>query len=213
MQHRNVVIFGESGAGKSSVVNMLLGKNMAPTSSGLSGCTFSSANYGIWIRDSQYSIYDTAGLNEAKQGTVSSKAAVKDLYRLITNLEGGVNLLVFCMRAKRITTNTVNNYKLFSDALSQGKVPVVAIVTGLEGHEPTMDAWWSENEASFDRYNMHFIGHACITATKGKQIRGRYTFEAEYDMSKKAVENLIASNCRQDGWRMVPIQTFISITA
>lgn len=104
----NVVIFGETGAGKSSVINMIAGEKIAITSSSLSGCTFDSTKYMVAINGIQFRLWDTAGLNETEHGTVATKDAIIRLYRLINelSLNGGVNLLVYCVRAPRITRST-----------------------------------------------------------------------------------------------------------
>ncbi|KAJ3891397.1 hypothetical protein GG344DRAFT_65448 [Lentinula edodes] len=80
----NIILFGSTGCGKSSIINMLLGHDAAPTSSGAVGCTF---------ENSEYRIYDTTGLDEGDAGTVVSKDALVKLYQLLRNLEDGITLL------------------------------------------------------------------------------------------------------------------------
>ena len=67
----NIIIFGETGVGKSSLVNMLVseGAPRANVSSQALGCTFASLPYLIKLSEQEYRIWDTAGLNE---GTYSS---------------------------------------------------------------------------------------------------------------------------------------------
>ena len=61
----NVVIFGETGAGKSSLVNLIVGAKTAPTSSYTMGCTTKTNVYkhNIVIQDKilQVKLFDTAG--------------------------------------------------------------------------------------------------------------------------------------------------------
>jgi predicted GTPase len=45
----NIVIFGQTGAGKSSIINMLAGKPVAEVSECASGCTSSNKRYSIRI--------------------------------------------------------------------------------------------------------------------------------------------------------------------
>lgn len=48
----NIIIFGETGTGKSSVINMLDGRLIADVSSGASGCTFHSSPYEVKLKSS-----------------------------------------------------------------------------------------------------------------------------------------------------------------
>ena len=48
---RNIVIFGETGTGKSSLINMLSNSQMAEVSNLAVGCTFQSNPYPIILDD------------------------------------------------------------------------------------------------------------------------------------------------------------------
>ena len=57
----NFIIFGEMGAGKSSLINLIAGKEVANTSSGARSCTLKATEYTIRLPDSQceVNLYDT----------------------------------------------------------------------------------------------------------------------------------------------------------
>jgi len=171
----NVIVFGETGSGKSSLINMVVGTNVAETSSKAKGCTFESTPYKVTIHGTAYKLFDTAGLNEWEGGKVSAKDAVVNLYKLIRDLDDGVSLLVYCVRG-----------------------PIVVAVTGLENEEPTMDSWWAENRETFADAGMTFSEHACITATKG---RGD-VFKEEYRESAEKMKKIIKAGSRNQAWRM-----------
>ncbi|KAK7451204.1 hypothetical protein VKT23_012536 [Stygiomarasmius scandens] len=192
----NVIVFGETGAGKSSIINMLDGDQDAEVGSGASGVTFSNKCYQKSIQGMSFQVFDTVGLNEGPAGRVPASDAVAALYQLISKLDSGVNLLVYVMRAPRITSTAQKNYEMFFEVFCQKQVPIVIVVTGLENEED-MDGWWTENKAHFDRYKMFFQGNACITAIKGKYVNKirACMFEAEYEESKEKVEKLIIDNC------------------
>jgi predicted GTPase len=206
---RNVIVFGETGAGKSSIVNMLEGDKPANVSDQAKGVTFTQTSYAKRINGSAFKIFDTIGLNEGKAGTVEMRDAIKGLYNLVSGLEEGVSLLVYVMRAPRIRSTTQQNYEMFYKLFCREQVPIVIVITGLEDREE-MDSWWMENEGSFRQYEMRFGGHACITATKGKRLRdGTHAYEAEYGESKRNVEDLIHHASLMDPWKM-PTQPWFS---
>ncbi|KAF7975260.1 hypothetical protein HWV62_10134 [Athelia sp. TMB] len=199
---RNVVIFGETGAGKSSVVNLIAGKALADVRSSASGCTFKSASYEDMVDDMVIRMHDTVGLNEGQEGTVSARDAIIELYQLIKGLEEGISLLVFCVRG-RIKDTTKKNYRMFFEGLCQKQVPIILLVTGLELEEPDMESWWSRNAQEFNSVNMIFAGHACITSTKGKERNGRFMYDQEYSESRARTRSLISSQLNKvKPWRV-----------
>ncbi|OXA48986.1 immune-associated nucleotide-binding protein 3-like isoform X1 [Folsomia candida] len=118
-RENNVVLFGESGSGKSSTVNLLLGQEAAKVSDRAVGCTFKFEKYAT----ENYNLFDTVGLSEGSRGTMSQTSAVKQLITLLKSLEGGVSLLVFVMENGKITKSLDENYKLFVEAICMKKVP------------------------------------------------------------------------------------------
>jgi hypothetical protein len=211
MATRNIIFFGESGHGKSSVINMILGDDRAPMSSSATGCTFNSTPYPYDLSGHNFVLWDTAGLNKDDQGPVTLTKALSSLYALLKSLEGGVSLLVFCMRAPRITDTAHKNWQLFHEIICQKEVPIAMAVTHLENEEP-MDAWWPENENRFRGYGMnpcgeHGSGVACITASKGKlRTGGRHDLQDEYDESQEKIRRLIIANSLETPWKVEPVQ-------
>ncbi|KZP12313.1 hypothetical protein FIBSPDRAFT_836354, partial [Athelia psychrophila] len=195
----NVVIFGEAGAGKSSLINLIRDDHAATTASSAEGCTFESRSYDVTIGDAKVRLWDTVGLNEGDQGKVDPKRAIASLYSLTTHLQNGVSLLIYCIARGRITRTTVTNYMMFYQGVCQQEVPICIVITGLEHQEPNMDAWWKENEDAFINEKMVFNGHACITATKGKLRNGTYTYAAEYMESRIVTRDLISRELRAGG--------------
>jgi hypothetical protein len=202
----NVIVFGETGVGKSSIINMLASAPMAKVSSGSSGCTFESKSYQLDIEGSLYRIFDTAGLNEGKEGTVTPADAVVNLYKLIRSLEDGVNLLVYCVRGPRIKDTIVNNYKMFHSVFCKEQVPIILVVTGLE-NEDSVDVWWEENGSAFMRHGMRFEGHVCGTATRGKKNH----FETEYQETLTKLRRLIKKAPLAEPWKMETTSWFVTV--
>jgi hypothetical protein len=202
----NVIVFGESGVGKSSVINMLMGEPVAAVSNEAVGCTSKSNKFRTTIDGREVMLYDTAGLDEAEAGTVSPERAIQKLRSLVKDLKT-VNLLVYCIRGIRFRTIVADNYNIFRNTIcgSDRKVPIVLVITGLE-NEDYMDDWWKNNKAYFDRYKLKFCGHACITATKGRAFKDQqgYIFEDLYMASQKKVMQLLANHAFESSITIFP---------
>ena len=208
----NIILFGESGAGKSSVVNMLsTNEYTADTSSGAKGCTFESRNFDIDVGGHPMTIWDTAGLDEGDAGRIPKSEAAVQLYKLLRKLSDGVSLLMFVMRAPRIKSSVPQNWKLFHEIICQKKVPIIIVITGLE-NEDNMDEWWWENKGAFQNYEIHPTGFACITAFRGKKNRdGGHKFDDEYEDSRERVQRLILSTCLTSPWCVPAAEWFKDI--
>lgn len=198
---RNIVIFGETGTGKSSLINMLSDSDVAMVSNGALGCTFGSTGHTVEIDGARYTLWDTAGLNEGETGHVPADQALRNLRDLVhLKLRDGISLLVYCIRGTRYRDILKVNYDIFADIICQGEIPVVIVITGLE-NETRMEDWWDENKSDFAEPRFHFRGHVCITATRGKKDKeGVYTFEEEYKQSRIAIRSLIKEQCPDKVW-------------
>lgn len=165
----NIVIFGETGAGKSSLVNLITGTQSAPTSSDATGCTDKTTMYNhdvvIQNKTLKVKLFDTAGLDEGSEGTVPNKEAQQVLKKLLQTLmeQDGIHLLVYCVQGTRESRALYRNYMSLYSKVKE-KVPIVIVVTRLENQDPDMEQWWRKNEPSISNLNMTFAGHACVTS-------------------------------------------------
>ncbi|KAF5362644.1 hypothetical protein D9758_009618 [Tetrapyrgos nigripes] len=167
---------------------------LAPVGNSAVGVTFRSERYQKRLQDTVFSIFDTVGLNEGKDGKVAAVQAIQNLYRLLRGLDR-VNLLGYVMQGSRFTPETIKNYEVFYEIMCEKKVPVLAIFTHLENEE-NMDAWWGRNEVIFERAKMKFDGVVCITATEGKQG----IFREEYEESIAKLEGAVLQGYHREGW-------------
>ena len=200
MRSRNVVIFGETGAGKSSVINAIAQYKCAETSGEATGCTRRHKKYNVEISEKKFVIFDTPGLNEGTEGKAQADRAAKNLKGLLRTLgntgSGGIGLLVYCVRGTRSCRALFGSYNYVYSKICQGRVPIVLVATGLEDYGPTtgMESWWENNRTRFDNHGMSFKDHACVTTipeephTSGilaQRIRG----------SCESLRSLILNNC------------------
>lgn len=196
----NVIIFGEAGVGKSSVVNLIAGSKLAETSPDAGACTFASNPYHVVLQNNRpFRVWDTIGLNEAEISRADYLRAIKQAYKLIKELErsGGIHLLLLCMRG-RITNSVQQNYRLFVNVLCGKKVPLGVVVTNLE-NEQCLEGWWTANEAVFKNSGISAHGHACITASPGMGN----IFLDRYEESRKRMHELLLglTLSSSKGWR------------
>lgn len=207
----NVILFGESGCGKSSIINMLSSQTrpVAPVSNGVKGCTLGSKPYELDILGRKMTLWDTAGLDEGDAGRVPDFKAITNLYKLLVGVGGGINLLVFVTRP-RIKEAAPKNWKLFHEIICQEMVPIVIVVTGLE-EETDMDMWWLDNKTKLHSYKIYPDDHACITASRGKARKGCHVYDAEYEESREKLQSLLRSKCRREAWKVPRAEWFKTI--
>ncbi|KAG6916844.1 hypothetical protein DXG01_005143 [Tephrocybe rancida] len=181
---------------------MIAGHTVAGVSADAQGCTFGSTSYPVALSDTTHiAIWDTAGLNEGENGNVPPAQAMRNLQDLVGNMQGGISLLVYCIRASRFREIWKINYDLFVNIICQGQVRVVLVVTGLEDESP-MEKWWEENGGEFSIHGMRFDDHACITSTRGKLKGGVHMYQEEFSESERETRRLILDNCKYQPWVM-----------
>ncbi|KAJ8581198.1 hypothetical protein M405DRAFT_705153, partial [Rhizopogon salebrosus TDB-379] len=195
---RNIVIFGESGSGKSSVINALAQKQVAATSDSATGCTFRYQKHAVDLSGERFILFDTVGLNEGTAGTVpaaEAEAKLNSLLRDLMNPESdGIGLLVHCVCSRVKVSRALRYYDHFYSVICQKKVPIVIIITGLEYQEPTMDSWWDTKGKEFKRCGMLFEDHACVT-TLCEDSATSDVLTQRITESGKNLRKLILNNC------------------
>ncbi|KAF8441431.1 P-loop containing nucleoside triphosphate hydrolase protein, partial [Boletus edulis BED1] len=140
-----VALFGVTGCGKSSIVNLLADKSVADVSTGVEACTKRARWYPISLGEKTFRLWDTMGFNQAETKDMNPLSPYEQAHALLRNLQdGGVDLLVFCKQNGRLSASELNNFRLFQEFLCEGQIPVAFIITHLEFHNP-MEKWWEAN--------------------------------------------------------------------
>ncbi|KAG1762001.1 P-loop containing nucleoside triphosphate hydrolase protein [Suillus occidentalis] len=195
---KTIVLFGETGAGKSSLINLMAEKEVAHTSPDMQRCTIRWQEYNITFNENSYTVFDTIGLEEPQLGIKEYLESVEHAYKLIKELDnrGGIDLLLFCVRASRVTATLQSNYRLFHEFLCEKKVPIVLAITNLE-RERRMEDWWERNHHTFDKYQIHVAGHACIAAANRLDGRHEDLYEESRITIRRIVEQFTADGKKQ----------------
>ncbi|KAG2364637.1 P-loop containing nucleoside triphosphate hydrolase protein, partial [Suillus spraguei] len=152
-RERNVVIFGKTGSGKSSIINTIVHKQLAKTSNDVHGCTSTTQRYPVEISGQRFTLIDTAGLNlgVAKKAEKQLKSLLREL---LSPRSDGIDLLVYCVRCMTSLRALVEDYTTFYSGICR-RVPIVIVVTGLE-KMTRMENWWDTNRMEIESLGMHF---------------------------------------------------------
>jgi len=150
-------------------------------------CTLHWQEYPVAFDGHTFKVFDTVGFEEPGFGMNKYLDVIANAYNLIAKLrnEGGIHLLLFCVRAGRFSATIQNNYRLVYEWLCEKKVPIVLVLTGLE-REKNMDDWWTRYKPTFDKYEIFVDSHACITAADG--LEGRH--QQLYEQSRRLIRQL-----------------------
>ncbi|KAF9219549.1 hypothetical protein BS17DRAFT_382723 [Gyrodon lividus] len=196
----HIMLFGETGVGKSSLINLLAGWQIAEVSPDTVACTLDSKEYQFQLGPTTIRLWDTVGLEEPEKGPNGYVGAIEKAIQLIRRLNatGGISLFLFCVRGNRITATTQSNYRLFYEVLGKKEVPVALAVTHLE-REVEMEDWWCRNAKTLERIGIISAGHACITTLEGHQ---------KYQQSREVIQSLLSQY--DDQWRFsMPSEAWI----
>ncbi|KAN0090684.1 P-loop containing nucleoside triphosphate hydrolase protein [Tylopilus felleus] len=180
----HVLLFGETGVGKSSLINLLAGWQIASVSPDSAPCTLDASEYQFQLGSTTIRLWDTVGLEEPEKGPNGYVGAIEKAVQLIKRLNatGGISLFLFCIRGNRVTATTHSNYRLFYEVLGKKEVPIALAVTHLE-REVDMEDWWSRNGKTLEKNGIHSTGHACITTLEG---------HPKYPESRDVVQSLLS---------------------
>ncbi|KAF8441371.1 kinase-like domain-containing protein [Boletus edulis BED1] len=164
---RSIVFFGETGAGKSSAINLLLGTGThAPVSNDGHPCTRATASYKTTLGDTTYNLWDSRGLGDSRGffQTFLGESSEKELKKFLKERHASheIDLLVLCVRGSRASKALLRYYNEFCVITRRLAAPVVIVVTHLE-KEKNMEDWWSRNSADLKKLEMEFDDHICIT--------------------------------------------------
>lgn len=154
----HVALVGITGVGKSTLVNMLLGKEKAEVNNNVRPCTARATQYDVVEGSTRYCIWDTRGLNEASEQTGVSTRFLKfarivpdadrESKKLLRGSDPRVDLVLLCIDAKKIKVKDhwkIYN-KIFADFCDR-KLKVGVVVMQI-GERDLRDSEWKRTCAA-----------------------------------------------------------------
>lgn len=180
---------------------MIFDSQMVETSACAVGCTFECEP----VRGSppdypelDLNIFDTVGMCESMEGTVPSEQAIKMFEKLTSDIDGGIHILLFCMKKGRLTQETRQAFKFFVKDLCDTKVPSLLVITRCEEEGQSLNAWWEKSRSILQNQLTYEIAEGVpVTTIKDKQIiAGEH-----YEQSRRHVIEAIERNALSTPWR------------
>ena len=126
----NVLVLGNSGVGKSTLINAVIGDDIAKTSFGTRGTTEELAIYGS--PSVPFRVIDSIGFEPSPIKSLRAIHAVRKWSRLSAqegNENSRINVIWFCVdgTAAKLFPETIRN---FSNSIAMWKsVPIIAVIT------------------------------------------------------------------------------------
>lgn len=159
----NVLLFGETGIDKSSIIKLIVGQDIANTAPGAPDSML-KRTAAVTLEERRFELWEVSS-SDASMGFFKRliakwrlRASYKRLHR-----DSGAPLLLYCMKGTSTPTAS-REYKKFTNIVSSTSCVSIAVVVGLEEYPENMDDWWTEFKWNLGRLGMQFSNHVCITS-------------------------------------------------
>ncbi|KAI6011285.1 hypothetical protein EDC04DRAFT_778123 [Pisolithus marmoratus] len=188
-----VLVMGETGSGKSSVVNLLAGENVAEVSSGVNVCTAKTIRHEATIEGQaarmEVDIWEVGGFNqpEAKPGKNFEMSFDVELGPIL-QANAKVDVILFCMQGPKLKMTTTRIFEYVNNIFG-GRVTVVPVITNLERERENMENWWDRNGERVRNMGLGGTEHACITGLQGAR------YETKSAESRTSLVSILEGQC------------------
>ncbi|KAG1792870.1 kinase-like domain-containing protein [Suillus variegatus] len=156
----NVLLFGEAGVDKSSIIQLIVGQNITDAAPG-APYSMLKRTAGVTLRERRFELWEVSSSISFFPRFIAKwrlRASYKRLYR-----DGGAPLVLYCMKGTSTPTAS-REYQDFTDIVgSTSCVSISAVVDGLEESLTNMDDWWTKYKGDLIRLGMQFSNHVYIT--------------------------------------------------
>ncbi|KAF9232589.1 hypothetical protein BU15DRAFT_67342 [Melanogaster broomeanus] len=192
-----VVVFGQTGVGVSSLVNLIAGTPLSAFHPDTKTCTSKSKRHEFNLPgyDTQVCLYEVPGFG----GGVRDSTLLKEICRL--EKERPIDLFMYCLRKKSSTVLPNIVQQIRADVPGR---TMIAVVTELEKFEGDMEAWWNTsleegktNGKTLESKGMMFDAHVCVTTLPPKDTALVEALRKRRDHSEEVVRRLIVDKCRR----------------
>lgn len=196
---KHILVFGQSRQGKSSIINLMLGREEANVSSDAIGCTFKTTPY--W--NNNYCFWDTAGLDEQSGGEVTGSESTKMLINFIKKSKGFHGAIMVTTWQSINDTATKRNWDLFYDSFLDNRVPIIICITGrgIESSENDQN-WINSQQETFVKLGFsRGKPHKCVVYSK-PMFEVSPMFKQPYGVlrqrSKNYIDQLLSMNVNDE---------------
>ncbi|KAI6011282.1 hypothetical protein EDC04DRAFT_778045 [Pisolithus marmoratus] len=173
----SIMVLGEIGVGKSSVVNLIAGENIAEVSPNANVCTRRTIKYDATVESMRMHIWEVSGFNQPGDGLKWNATDFMERLGPLLKAKASVDTIPFCMRGLKLTTVTMRIFELIDDIFG-GRIPIVLVINHLE-REREMEDWWERNGHKLGG-SMSRTKHVCVTGLQ------------QVEKSRKSRANLVA---------------------
>ncbi|KAI6011283.1 P-loop containing nucleoside triphosphate hydrolase protein [Pisolithus marmoratus] len=199
----SVMVLGEIGVGKSSVVNLITREDIAKVSADTEVCTRFTTRHEVTVESMKVHIWEVSGFNRPKEDLKRNATDFKERLGPILEAKASIDVILLCMRGQKLTVVTERIFKLIDDIFGQS-IPIVLVINHLE-REEEMEDWWTRNRdklgASMSRTRHR---HVCVTGLQDEEYQ---------EKSRKSREELVAilqSKYPSRGYANVPLESALN---
>ncbi|KAI6104847.1 hypothetical protein EDD16DRAFT_1492265 [Pisolithus croceorrhizus] len=190
----NVLVMGEVGSGKSSVVNLLVGKEVAKVSSDAGACTLRTVKHETTIQVQEtwttVHIWEVAGLNQPEEVAANDSGTTLDMdLGPILKAKASIDIILFCMQSSRLKNAPKQIFESVNKVFGRC-VAIVLVITNLEREKENMENWWDRNGERVRRVlGLGETEHACITGLQDAK------YEAKSTESRTSLVSILEGRC------------------
>lgn len=191
----NILIFGESGVGKSSLINQVYDKIVVKSSSQAVGCTIENTKVTGTLKDwphLSFNLYDTVGLSESADGSVPTAKAFVQLIKLAYAIPNGINLLICCAEKGRLSSERFKaNYRILKEELCENRIPCLLVITRCDGDYP-LNEWWTDNKETVrEDLKFNFVDGVCVSTLKATKRKPDDILQDYIESRRTVIETII----------------------